>query len=144
MSEEHLPTLQQAALKSADPEEVVKFMSTVWKTPIRQQYWPTFKSGLSNEEMSRLAKVLPWDDPVARDLDFTVHKRRMSGKIFFPFFTTSTCGVIDFPYLLQTFIEPMGELPFCFPFSTITVGRSVPLLNLNGGHVIDTCSLFCF
>ena len=88
MSEESLPTLQQAALKSADPEAVVKFMSTVWKTPIREQYWSTFKSGLSNEEMSRLAKILPWDDPVARDLDFTVHKRRMSGKTFFPFFYT--------------------------------------------------------
>ena len=87
MSEEHLPTLQQAALKSADPEAVVKFMSTVWKTPIREQYWKTFKSGLSNEEMSRLAKLLPWDDPVARDLDFTVHKRRMSGKTFFNFRT---------------------------------------------------------
>ena len=36
----------------------------------------------------------------------------------------------------------MGALPFCFPFSKITVGRSVPLLNLNGGHVIDSCSLF--
>ena len=85
MSEVSLPTLQQAALTSANPEEVVKFMSTVWKTPIRHQYWPTFKSGLSNEDMSRLAKVLPWDDPVARDLDFTVHKNRMSGKTFFLF-----------------------------------------------------------
>ena len=92
MSEVPLPTLQQAALKSADPEEVVKFMSTVWKTPIRQQYWPTFKSGLSNEDMSRLAKVLPWDDPVARDLDFTVHKRRMSGKIIVPFSPPPSVG----------------------------------------------------
>ena len=115
MSEDHLPTLQQAALKSADPEAMVKFMSTVWKTPIRQQYWPTFKSGLSNEEMSRLAKILPWDDPVARDLDFTVHKRRMSGKtFFFPFFATSTCGLIDFPYYCRHTSNPWANCHFVF------------------------------
>ena len=115
MSEATLPTLQQAALQSADPEEVVKFMSTVWKTPIKDQYWPTFKSGLSNEDMTRLAKVLPWDDPVARDLDFTVHKNRMSGKTFVPFLKTpSTGGLIDFPYYCRHSSYPWANCHFVY------------------------------
>ena len=78
--------LQRSALMAIPKTEVVAFMSDMWETPLRDQYWALFKASLSLEEMSSLAKTLPWDDPVARDLDFTVHKRRMSGTLFFCFF----------------------------------------------------------
>lgn len=72
-------SLESQALKAVPNEVMMKFMSDVWQSPLRHQYWEEFKSRLSLEEMSRLAKLVPWDDPAARDLDFTVHKRRMHG-----------------------------------------------------------------
>ena len=74
-----IATLQTSALMSVPDKDFVAFMSDMWETPLQYQYWAQFKAKLSLEEMSTLAKTLPWDDPVARDLDFTVHKRRMSG-----------------------------------------------------------------
>ena len=86
MANTSVVSLEQQALSAVPDEQMVKFMSEVWKSPLRQQYWDAFKSRLSLVEMSRLAKTLPWDDPAARDLDFTVHKRRMHGKFCFLFF----------------------------------------------------------
>lgn len=77
--------LQNSALMAIPKTELVAFMSDMWETPLRDQYWTLFKANLSLEEMSALAKTLPWDDPVAQDLDFTVHKRRMSGIFDFSF-----------------------------------------------------------
>ena len=86
-------SLEERALHAIPEDQFVKFMSEVWRSPLRHQYWDKFKATLSLEEMSRLAKLLPWDDPAARDLDFTVHKRRMHGKSF----------NIHFPSPLETF-----------------------------------------
>ena len=87
MAQPNVVSLESQALNAVPDDQMVKFMSDVWKSPLRHQYWDQFKSKLSLTDMSRLAKTLPWDDPAARDLDFTVHKRRMHGKsvlIFFP------------------------------------------------------------
>ena len=77
-------SLETLALKAVNPDEMLKFLADVWTSPFRQQYWPNFKQTLSLTEMERLSKTLPWDHPGARDLDFTVHKKRMQGKrVFF-------------------------------------------------------------
>ena len=78
-------SLEEHALNAIPADQFVKFMSEVWRSPLRHQYWDKFKANLSLEDMSRLAKLLPWDDPAARDLDLTVHKRRMHGKLIFLF-----------------------------------------------------------
>ena len=82
MAQSNARSLEDHALHAIPEDQFVKFMSEVWNSPIRHQYWNSFKANLSLEEMSRLAKLLPWDDPAARDLDFTVHKRRMHGRLF--------------------------------------------------------------
>ena len=77
-------SLETLALKAVNPDEMLKFLADVWTSPFRQQYWPNYKQTLSLTEMERLSKTLPWDHPGARDLDFTVHKKRMQGKrVFF-------------------------------------------------------------
>ena len=82
MARPNVVSLEDHALHAIPEDQFVKFMSEVWNSPLRHQYWGRFKANLSLEEMSRLAKLLPWDDPAARDLDFTVHKRRMHGRLF--------------------------------------------------------------
>ena len=82
MAQSNARSLEDQALHAIPEDQFVKFMSEVWQSPLRHQYWDRFKANLSLEEMSRLAKLLPWDDPAARDLDFTVHKRRMHGRLF--------------------------------------------------------------
>ena len=126
-------SLEDRAFQAIPEAQFVKFMSEVWQSPLRHQYWDKFKSNLSLEEMSRLAKLLPWDDPAARDLDLTVHKRRMHGKLIF-FYSLSfpardQFGLIHF----QIFTSSMVALPFSFPCCGIKHGRSKPSLSLNGG-----------
>ena len=82
MARSNARSLEDHALHAIPEDQFVKFMSEVWNSPLRLQYWDRFKANLSLNEMSRLAKLLPWDDPAARDLDFTVHKRRMHGRLF--------------------------------------------------------------
>ena len=82
MARSNVHSLESHALHAVPDVQMIKFMSEVWNSPLRHQYWDRFKANLSLEEMSRLAKILPWDDPAARDLDFTVHKRRMHGRLF--------------------------------------------------------------
>ena len=94
MARPNVVSLEDRALHAIPEDQFVKFMSEVWQSPLRHQYWGKFKANLSLEEMSRLAKLLPWDDPAARDLDFTVHKRRMHGRLFnfpFPLLETFQC-----------------------------------------------------
>ena len=97
MANTSVVSLERQALSAVPDEQMVKFMSEVWKSPLRQQYWDDFKSRLSLVDMSRLAKTLPWDDPAARDLDFTVHKRRMHGKLVLVFHFPRVV-----PYVLST------------------------------------------
>lgn len=126
MANTNATSLEQQALRAVPNEEMVKFMSDVWKTPLRQQYWDAFKSRLTLKEMSRLAKTLPWDDPAARDLDFTVHKRRMHGKFVFDF---------PFPHVVPYFLSPCffrytpNARSYCY-FVFIVVGSNVVCANL--------------
>ena len=79
-------SLETLAFKAVHPKEMLKFLADVWTSPIRQQYWSDFKQSLTLTEMTQLSKTLPWDHPAARDLDWTVHKKRMQGKrVFFCF-----------------------------------------------------------
>lgn len=50
----------------------------------------------THEQFRDLAKTLPWDHPVARTLDHEVHRRKMAGESYFPFF--HSLGVSNFPH----------------------------------------------
>lgn len=79
-------SLETLAFDAVPSDDMLKFLAEVWPSPLRLQYWGPFKQNLSLTEMSWLAKLLPWDHPATRDLDFTVHKKRMQGK------TRVSCG----------------------------------------------------
>ena len=120
MARSNVHSLESHALHAVPDEQMIKFMSEVWNSPLRHQYWEPFKANLSLEEMSRLAKILPWDDPAARDLDFTVHKRRMHGKsiLTFSFLALSLCSSPAF------FRHTPSARANC-PFILLAVGSNV-------------------
>ena len=64
---------------------------------IDNRYWPDLKKSLILADMERLSRTLPWDHPAARELDRTVHKRRMQGE--FVFFVSSTPRAPKSPFL---------------------------------------------
>ena len=125
MAHTSVVSLERQALSAVPDEQMVKFMSEVWRSPLRQQYWDDFKSRLSLTDMSRLAKTLPWDDPAARDLDFTVHKRRMHGKLVLVFSLPSRSPYFH-PLFFQIYTERTVVLPFCFPCCGIKRGLCEP------------------
>ena len=114
MANSNVVSLETQALRSVPNEVMVKFMSDVWQSPLRLQYWDEFKSRLSLADMSRLAKTLPWDDPAARDLDFTVHKRRMHGKLFVFIFCSLIVGPLIRMLLLSDINRQTGRLAILF------------------------------
>ena len=69
------------------------------------------KTRCTTDEMTRLAKQLPWDHPIARTLNHEVHRRKMAGKsvAFFIDRTESLPSLIPFFFL---------SLWWCFPIST--------------------------
>lgn len=128
MASINVVSLEDQAMRAVPNDVMIKFMSDVWKSPLRQQYWDDFKSRLSLKEMSRLAKTLPWDDPAARDLDFTVHKRRMHGKlVFFCFQFPRVVPLFFFrPLFFQIYTDRTVVLPFCLPCYGIIRGLCEP------------------
>lgn len=117
MAHVNVVSLETQALRAVPNEVMVKFMSDVWQSPLRLQYWDEFKSRLSLADMSRLAKTLPWDDPAARDLDFTVHKRRMHGKFFCFWVFPLPLHPFDY-YSFSELNHPHGRIAILFSLFT--------------------------
>ena len=69
------------------------------------------KTRCTTDEMTRLAKQLPWDHPIARTLNHEVHRRKMAGKSC-RFFHWQD-WVASFPHTVFFF-----GLWWCFPIST--------------------------
>ena len=69
------------------------------------------KTRCTTDEMTRLAKQLPWDHPIARTLHHEVHRRKMAGKSC-RFFHWQD-WVASFPHTIFFF-----GLRWCFPIST--------------------------
>ena len=93
-------SLQSIVLYSVPIAMLFDLLKTLWHLPMRQDRLRALFRRCTHEEMRDLAKMLPWDHPVARKLDHEVHRRRMAGESYgFDFFRVW----VPFPY---TFFSP--------------------------------------
>ena len=86
-----LKSLETLALNAVPNHAMFQFLSTYYHAPVAQLYLPQFLEKCDIEEMEALSRTLPWDHPLARKMDWTVHQRRLKGKTLFvvnPFFST--------------------------------------------------------
>ena len=96
---------------------VLDLLQAVWHPPLRNSCVSALFRRSTTEELTRLAKTLPWDHPIARTLDHEVHRRKMGGKSCH-FCCGARPGVHSFPHTLF-FIG----LQWCSQISTF-VGKS--------------------
>ena len=74
-------TLENLVLLTVSFLVLLDLLKSVWHLPLKKPCLQTqFRRAKANE-LSSLAKTLPWDDPVARALDFEVHRRKMAGEM---------------------------------------------------------------
>ena len=80
-------SLQSMVLYSMPIVMLFEALKTLWHTPLRSDCLRAFFRRCTLEELRDWAKTLPWDHPVARQLDHEVHRRRMAGECYgFDFF----------------------------------------------------------
>jgi len=91
-----LKSLETLALEAMPNDAFFQFLYMYYHAPIAKMYLPKFLERCAVEDMERLSRTIPWDHPLAREMDFTVHKRRMKGK------TTLFCS----PLFLKTGSNP--------------------------------------
>ena len=59
---------------------LVDMLSTLWNLPMGKACLTALFHRTRSEDLTRLAKQLPWDHPIACTLDHEVHRRKMTGK----------------------------------------------------------------
>ena len=75
-----MQTLEQLVLLTLPFLILLDLLKQVWHLPLKLPFWETLLRRCSTQTLTSLSKTLPWDDPVARALDFEVHRRKMAGK----------------------------------------------------------------
>ena len=75
-----LKSLETLALKAVPNQTMFQLLRDYYDAPFAQQYLPLFLERCSSEEMEALSRTIPWDHPLARKMDWTVHQRRLKGK----------------------------------------------------------------
>ena len=71
----------EALVLYAVPRTVLfDLLRAVWHLQLRKPCVSALFRRSSTDELTRLAKQLPWDHPIARTLDREVHRREMAGK----------------------------------------------------------------
>ena len=75
-----MQTLEQLVLLTVPFLILLDLLKQVWHLPLKLPFWKTLLRRCSTQTLTSLSKTLPWDDPVARALDFEVHRRKMAGK----------------------------------------------------------------
>ena len=75
-----MQTLEQLVLLTVPFLILLDLLKQVWHLPRKLPFWETLLRRCSTQTLTSLSKTLPWDDPVARALDFEVHRRKMAGK----------------------------------------------------------------
>ena len=93
-------SLQSIVLYSVPIAMLFDLLKTVWHLPIRRDCLCALFRRCTHEQLRDLAKRLPWDDPVARNLDHEVHRRRMAGKSHLLFFCITRVWV----FLISLFL----------------------------------------
>ena len=71
----------EALVLYAVPRTVLfDLLRAVWHLPLRKPCVSALFRRSSTDELTRLAKQLLWDRPIARTLDHEVPRRKMAGK----------------------------------------------------------------
>ena len=96
-------SLQALVLYSVPLAVLFDMLKTVWHLPLRKDCVSALFWQCTLEQLSDMAKTLPWDHPIARTLDHEVHRRRMAGKSY-RFFFIARSGVHSFPHTLFLFL----------------------------------------
>ena len=73
-------SLQALVLYSVPITVLMDMLSTLWNLPMGRACLIALFHRSRSEDLTRLAKQLPWDHPIARTLDHEVHRRKMAGK----------------------------------------------------------------
>jgi len=73
-------SLQALVLYSVPITVLMDMLSTLWNHPMGKACLTALFHRTRSEDLTNLAKQLPWDHPIARTLDHEVHRRKMAGK----------------------------------------------------------------
>lgn len=73
-------SLQAPVLYSVPITVLMDMLSTLWNLPTGKACLTALFHRTCSEDLTNLAKQLPWDHPIARRLDREVHRRKMAGK----------------------------------------------------------------
>ena len=74
-------TLEKLVLLTVPFLVLLDLLKSVWHLPLKKPCLQTLFRRAKTDELTSLAKTLPWEDPVARALDFEVYRRKMAGKM---------------------------------------------------------------
>ena len=90
-------SLQSLVLYSVPIAMLFDLLKILWHLPIRRDCLRALFRRCTHEQLRDLAKTLPWDHPVARNLDHEVHRRRKAGESLFAFFSITWLWVSSYP-----------------------------------------------
>ena len=74
-------TLENLVLLTVPFLVLLDIVKSVWHLPLKKPYLQSLFRRANTHELTSLAKTLPWEDPMARALDFEAHRRKMAGKM---------------------------------------------------------------
>ena len=94
-------SLQSIVLYSVPIATLFEMLKILHYLPMGRPILRALFRRCGHHELSDLAKTLPWDHPIARKLDYEVHRRRMVGESSF-FFICLGCGSLSlYPFFLH-------------------------------------------
>ena len=73
-------TLEKLVLTTVPLVVLLDLWKAVWHLPLKRICLSTLFKRSCTTELTNLSRTLPWDDPVARPLDYEMHRREMAGK----------------------------------------------------------------
>ena len=84
-------SLQSIVLFSVPIAILIDMLKILHHLPMGHELFRALFRRCTHEELRAWAKTFPWDHPIARKLDYEVHRRRMAGECYgFSFF--GGCG----------------------------------------------------
>ena len=104
-------SLQSLVLYSVPIAMLFDLLKILWHLPIRRDCLRALFRRCTHEQLRDLAKTLPWDHPVARNLDHEVHRRGKAGESLFAFFSITRLWVSSYP-LFFLFIDVFPRFDF--------------------------------
>lgn len=75
-------TLEALVLSTVQLVVLFGLLKAVWHLPLRKPCLSTLFRRSRTDQITRLSRTLPWDDPIVRTLDREVHRRKMAGKSY--------------------------------------------------------------